>query len=168
MRSTYSEAIIQAKSKAQAERRSLFDRLKTTFGGRKSSRSEITQPNIKANSFFLFFFFLIPNISIRLDLTIFVRQNRIRCLWYSLSIRTTTSWCCFYSIQHMKEWRTGPTTELALSVPPVSVHFMSSWTWIKRLHTVYEGCLKKPVYFACVNDVFREWIYKQTVTLWRF
>ncbi|XP_048761493.2 phosphoinositide 3-kinase adapter protein 1-like isoform X3 [Ostrea edulis] len=51
MRSTYSEAIIQAKSKAQAERRSLFDRLKTTFGGRKSSRSEITQPNIKHTTY---------------------------------------------------------------------------------------------------------------------
>jgi hypothetical protein len=59
MRSTYSTAITQAKTKAQAERRSLFDRLKTTFGGRKPSRGEIPQPNIKAILFLLLFLLLL-------------------------------------------------------------------------------------------------------------
>lgn len=53
MRSTYAGVIYQAK--ARGERQSLFERIKSTFGGRKSSREDIYQPMIKVfDNFFIF------------------------------------------------------------------------------------------------------------------
>lgn len=53
MRNTYAGVIHQAK--ARGERQSLFERIKSTFGGRKSSREDIYQPKIKAfDNFFIF------------------------------------------------------------------------------------------------------------------
>lgn len=53
MRNTYAEVIHQAK--ARGERQSLFERIKSTFGGRKSSKEDIYQPKIKVfDNFFIF------------------------------------------------------------------------------------------------------------------
>ncbi|XP_062576956.1 phosphoinositide 3-kinase adapter protein 1-like isoform X2 [Saccostrea cucullata] len=51
MRNTYATVITQAKM--QGERRSIFERLKSTFGNRKSSKPEIVfpQPNIKHTTY---------------------------------------------------------------------------------------------------------------------
>ncbi|XP_011456283.3 phosphoinositide 3-kinase adapter protein 1 isoform X3 [Magallana gigas] len=49
MRNTYAGVIHQAK--ARGERQSLFERIKSTFGGRKSSREDIYQPKIKHTTY---------------------------------------------------------------------------------------------------------------------
>lgn len=49
MRSTYAGVIYQAK--ARGERQSLFERIKSTFGGRKSSKEDLYQPMIKHTTY---------------------------------------------------------------------------------------------------------------------